>query len=194
MRNSNHALVVHLHLDHRRHISEEAAMHGNPHPAALAGFLLSPVRFLRRHLQRRAATARYRRDISRRTPGGPCGPTSRVRGDPIRRHQVIVRIAIRRIRQLIRERLHRERVINIRHRPQPADAHMRHRLSVFRAEVRHVERHHAPSHRHFARAAINVARCQTSTRSAETTDRCSHAFGLPASSSAAFIYMAATEW
>ncbi len=26
------------------------------------------------------------------------------------------------------------------------------------------------------------------------TERCSHAFGLPLSSSAAFMYMAATEW
>ena len=37
---------------------------------------------------------------------------------------------------------------------------MRHRLPVFRLEVRHLERHHAPSHRHLASPAVNLGRIE----------------------------------
>ena len=70
------------------------------------------------------------------------------------RHQVIIGIAIGGVGEFVSERLHGERVINVRDRTQPADANVRRGLSVFRTEVGNVERYDVPSHGHFARATV----------------------------------------
>ena len=45
VRNADCALIVDFHLDHRRHIRVEAAVDGDAHAAAFAGFLFTPTGF-----------------------------------------------------------------------------------------------------------------------------------------------------
>ena len=187
-------LVVDFHFNDGSHIGEETAMNGDAHAGALAGFRFAPAWLSRRRVRRRAADARCRRDISSPTPAATLRAHIEHAAGPDQSEQIIVGVAVGIMCEFIGEGLHSERVINIRHRPQPADAHMRRRLPILRCgSLEHrTERTYHPMD-------ISPAPPYTSPSlkvdpMGGKTDRCSHAFGLPLSSTAAFRYIAATEW
>src|SRR5579883_1283811 len=73
------------------------------------------------------------------------------------RQQVLSRVLIRRMRQLVGKRLHTKRVIDVRHRPEPPDTHMILCRTVLYAQVGQVEWNVAETLAEISRSAVGRA-------------------------------------
>ena len=87
-----------------------------------------------------------------------------------------------------------ERVVDVRHRAQPADADVVRRRSVLGAVFGMRYGRFDQAHAHLERGAVLVARESNVEAMGGKTLRCSQAVGLPLASTAAFMYMAGDVW
>ena len=141
------ALIVHLDFDDRRDVSQKALMRRDTQTRAFAELAFSPAGFLRHHLGDAAqATGLPRIGIERSSIIWVVHILEIDRARLSNQvEQIIEGIASRCMRELIGKGLHREGVINIGHRAQPADAHVGLGRPILHAKIGNVEGHVGPA-------------------------------------------------
>ena len=131
-------------------------MAGDAEPLPL-GELLAPARFTRRRLHDAPQTPGVHRIPLGRlavVPGVAQHLRADLAGGADHLQQEILRIAARRRGQLGHERLDRERMGNVRDRPEPADPRVGDRLRVLDANVGNRERHVDDAHAELERRLV----------------------------------------
>src|SRR6267142_6078326 len=147
-RNRQRSLGVDGDLHDRGDVAHEAVVAGDAHPLPL-GQLLAPAGRMGRHLDDAAQAPGIDRIALGRLAVVP-GVAEHLGTDDPRwaddLQQEILRVAARRRGQFGHERLHRERMRDVRDRPEPADPRVGDRLRVLDADVGDRERHVDDAH------------------------------------------------